>query len=509
VSGRNLRPSLFSFVLIVIPVSAAQVRSPAIAPEPTQSQSCGDGWCLTFPVGVLKVTPPFGSSAWNKLVYVPDDGRFFIYSSDGIYTFSNSWWSYGVLHRTASANPWIEESSSGTVQSTVTDNSKGFLKSAIGPADTVIALGNGEGKSFHPDPVQGGIVIVDEEEISYALVNRSGDSFFKVIRGVRGTTAASHNAGAMVTAGSPLPQSRRDGKLVPVNDHLADRHPFLMATYDSRRHQLFQAGGITENGKLTDTWYFCLVRNEFCPAENVRVWKRLLTPTAVPARADSAMTYDSDDDAMIFYGGQSVGNPQAETWLLCFKADPQISGHSIGCPAAGSYPDWVRVQTNGSPGPRFAHGVVYDSGHHAVVLFGGVNGTPIDPSETWIYSPARRKWTNASPAGRTPAGFRRPAMTFDTKRGLIVLYEGPPEDGSAKPAGALYFYDAGANTWELSAIKAGPIPSSPEGGRAHGRLSLDYDPKTDTFVATELGSGYSLQVWELKGSALDTPIIVP
>ena len=469
-----------------------------------QTDSCERSWCNTFPLGDVKAKPPFGSSAWNKLVYVPDDGRFFIYSSDGVFTFSNSWWSYGVLGHVATTNPWVEESTSGTLQNTVTDNSKGFLKSAIGPAETTIPLRSGEGSSFHPDLKSGGILIIDEEEIAYPAAGLSKDTFTNVVRGVRGTTAASHNAGTIVNGGAPLPQSRIQGKLTPVNDHIPDRHPFLTAAYDSRRHQLFQAGGIIEINKKTDTWYFCIALSEYCPSGDLRVWKRLVTPTPVPSRADSAMTYDSDDDVMILYGGQSVGNPTAETWLLCFRADPQSSGNSVGCPPARTYPDWIRVApAKGQPEARFAHSLVYDSGHHLAVLFGGVNGTAKDPNDTWMYAPGTRAWTNVKPSGDNPASFRRPAMTYDSTRNRIVLYEGPAGKAADGTVGGLYLYDAGANQWELRPVPGGPAPSSPGPERAHGRFSIDYDPKTDTFVATELGPGYTLQTWELKGTALN------
>jgi len=468
-------------------------------------QSCGQGWCRTFPAEGIKALPPFGSSAWNKLVYIPDDGKFFIYTSDGIYTFSNSWWSYGVLGHIATSNPWVEESTSGTVQSTVTDNSKGILKTAIGPTDKIITLKTGEGKSFHPDPAAGGILVIDDEEIAYSLSNLAKDTFTNVTRGVRGTTPTGHESGSIVNAGAPAPQSRIQGKLSAANDHIPDRHPFLTAAYDGRRHQLFQAGGIIENNKKTDTWYFCLVGNEFCPSADVRVWKQLHTQSPVPGRADSAMTYDSDDDVIILYGGQNVGNPTAETWLLCFQADPQRSGNSVGCPSGHAYPDWIRAAVKGSPDPRFAHSMVYDSSHHLAVLFGGINGAALDPSETWTYTPASRTWIDAKPSGAIPLSFRRPAMTYDSRRNRIVLYEGPPEKVKGGLAGGLFLYDAGANNWVLTPVQGGPVPSSPEGGHAHGRLSLDFDPKTDTFVATELGPGYALQVWELKGAALNPP----
>jgi hypothetical protein len=469
--------------------------------KPAAAQSCLDRWCNTFPVAI-KATPPFGSSAWNKLVYLPEAGRSFIYTSDGIYTFSNSWWSYGVLGQVATESPWLEETTSGTLQTTVTDNSKGFLKSSIGPADKTINLHDGEGRSFHPDPSHGAILVIDDEEIAYSPSSLSKDVFTNVIRGVRGTIAANHAAGTIVNAGAPVPQSRMNGKLVPVNDHIPDRHPFLAAAYNSRRHQLFQAGGIIENNKKTDTWYLCLTANEFCPPADVRVWKHLLTQTPVPARADSAMAYDSDDDVMILYGGQNVGNPTADTWLLCFNPDPQTSGNSVGCPKGHIYPDWVQVASNGSPGPRLAHSLIYDSAHRVGVMFGGINGSPTDPNETWTYAPATRTWRNARPEGCNPASFRRPAMTYDSIRGRVILYEGPPEKSGQGVTGGLYIYDAGGNSWKLSGVQGGPVPSSPGAERAHGRLSLAHDFKTDTFVATELGAGYALQTWELKGTVV-------
>jgi hypothetical protein len=140
------------------------------------------------------------------------------------------------------------------------------------------------------------------------------------------------------------------------------------------------------------------------------------------------------------------------------------------------------------------------------VLFGGINGTAKDPSETWIYAPQSRTWTNAKPSGQNPSSFRRPAMTYDSTRGRIVLYEGPPGKSDDGTIGGLYLYDAGANRWELGTVPGGPIPSSPGAEHAHGRLSLEYDPKSDTFVATELGPSYSLEVWELKGTALTREI---
>jgi len=472
------------------------------------SSACGAGWCNTFPVfGIISdhVKPPFGSSAWNKLNFVSDAGRFFIYTSDGIYTFSNSWWSYGVSGTMATANPWIEETTSGTVGATVTDNSKGFLNTAIGAADTTITLQPGQGATFHPDAVRGGVLVIDNEEIGYPAEGLSGDTFTRLIRGIRGTGVSGHAAGSRVGGGAPFPQSRIGGALVPVEDHIPDRHPFLFSSYNNRRSQLIQVTGIVENNKLNDTWYLCIKQGQFCSQPDVKVWRPLVTPTRVPYKADGAMTYDSDDDVMILYGGQTIGAPTADTWLLCFQADPQISGNNVGCPAGHAYPDWVNVTTNPSsgPGPRYFHSLVYDSYYHKAILFGGSDGAT-DPNSTWIYSPAAHSWTDANPSGKIPSAFRRPAMTYDLTRHVTILYEGPLGVVTDGIPGGLYSYDAGVNRWTLTSVPGGPTPTTETlNPPCHGRLSLAYDPQTDTFVATELGPGlYALYVWELPGTSI-------
>lgn len=469
--------------------------------------SCGSGWCNTFPVpGVITgpVKPPFGSSAWNKLNYIPEEGRFYLYSSDGIYTFANSWWSYAVLGSVATTNPWLEETTSGTTQQTVTDNTKGFLSAPIGSKDTTVALQPGQGATLHPDPVHGGVLVIDGEEIAYSASDVMGDSIVSVTRGIRGTVPSSHATGALVNGGAPFPQSRIGGTLVPVQDHLPDRHPFLFSAYDTRRAQLFQTTGIVELNKLSDTWYLCMQANAYCPASDVKTWRPFETPTRIPAKADGAMTYDSDDDVMILYGGQSTGSPSADTWILCFQADPQISGNSVGCPSGGSYPNWVNVTTHPATGagPRYFHSLVYDSSNHKVIMFGGSDGAATDPNTTWLYTPATRTWSNALPAGNIPAAFRRPAMTYDSTRQLSVLYEGPLGVITDGIPGGLYTYDAGTNRWTLTSVKGGPIPTSETTNPVcHGRISMAYDSQTDTFVITELGpSAYSLYSWELPGS---------
>ena len=473
------------------------------------SSSCGSGWCNTFPVaGLLSghLKPPFGSSAWNKLTYIPDVGRFFIYTSDGIWTFANSWWSYGVQRNLSDGNPWVEETTSGTIQTTVTDNSKGFLNGALLANDSTITLQAGQGATFHPDPVHGGVVVVGSEEIGYSAADLSGDTFSGVTRGIRGTSAASHAAGARVTGGAPFPQSRIGGVLVPVEDHIPDRHPFLFSAYDTRRSQLFQVTGIVELNKLDDTWYLCMQQNAYCPQQDVKVWRPLRTTTSILSKADGAMAYDSDDDVMILYGGQSAGSPTADTWVLCFHADPQISGNAVGCPVGHSYPDWVQLSTSPTDGagPRLFHTLIYDSFYHKVILFGGNDGSGTDPNTTWLYTPGTRTWINADPSGRIPSAFRRPAMTFDSTRHVSVLYEGPLGIVTDGIPGGLYLYDAGSNSWTLTSVNGGPIPTTETTAPVcHGRLSIAYDPLTDTFVATELGPlAYVLYAWELPGTSI-------
>jgi L-ascorbate metabolism protein UlaG (beta-lactamase superfamily) len=77
------------------------------------------------------------------------------------------------------------------------------------------------------------------------------------------------------------------------------------------------------------------------------------------------------------------------------------------------------VELAPSPGPRNAHGAVYDLRDRSLVLFGGA-GTDRVYGDTWRWRDGSwRRLSGTGPAART-----FPAMTYDADRGEVVLYGG-------------------------------------------------------------------------------------
>jgi hypothetical protein len=93
---------------------------------------------------------------------------------------------------------------------------------------------------------------------------------------------------------------------------------------------------------------------------------------------------------------------------------------------------WQIVADGGDgPGPRSRHGLVYDSGEQAIVLFGGVlwvsGGRARLPADTWelrdgVWQPIH--------APLQPRGRHRAAMVHDDARGISVLFGGQDRTGA-------------------------------------------------------------------------------
>ncbi len=85
-------------------------------------------------------------------------------------------------------------------------------------------------------------------------------------------------------------------------------------------------------------------------------------------------------------------------------------------------PTWLQLSPATSPPARHAHAMAYDSVHKQVVLFAGVDdaGTSV-LGDTWVFD--GYTWLQRTPAHSPSPRFWH-AMTFDSARGLVVLFGG-------------------------------------------------------------------------------------
>jgi hypothetical protein len=173
------------------------------------------------------------------------------------------------------------------------------------------------------------------------------------------------------------------------------------AVIDARRRQLVGYGGLRGDVSVSTLWEW--------NADGLRA----AVDSSPGRRFHHAMAYDSARGRTVMYGGAVSGRWDSDTW--------EWDGSS-----------WNRMAVPG-PGPRAAFRMVYDTKHRVVVLFGGIgppkaDGTPQDYlRDTWTWNGV--EWRRVS--GNGPAGRRDYSLTFDSQRGLVLLYGGAARSGPA------------------------------------------------------------------------------
>ena len=286
--------------------------------------------------------------------------------------------------------------------------------------------------------------------------------------------------GEVVLLDGPWPQTEQpSGSLwrwngsvwVPLSDAGPPVTAMGAAVVDSRRGQLITYGGRVATGAVSALW------------EWSAGGRRQARDTTPGGRFHHAMAYDSARGVTVMYGGAVAGRWDTSTWEWDGSA-------------------WKRLDVPG-PGPRAALRMTYDSRRRVVVLFGGAAPPSGDdrPQEylgdtwTWNGTEGRRAATTG------PAGRRDYSMTYDARRGLVLLYGGAAGTGAAtRRFDDMWSWDG--TSWRELTLRA-PTPG-------HRYVSaMAYDARRDRTV---LYGGYSCQpgtnqcgvrddTWEWDGSA--------
>lgn len=236
--------------------------------------------------------------------------------------------------------------------------------------------------------------------------------------------------------------------------------------FDSLVNRTVLFGG-NDGGPLGDTW-----------ERDGDTWnQRLSTPNPGP-RWSHRMVYDSDRDVIVLFGGtRDAAQLLGDTWEW-----------------SSTTSSWTHLPVTG-PSPRDGHSMSYDSGRGVIVLFGGWHNSY--DGETWEWDGTA--WTQRFPA-TSPTPRQTHAMAYDSRRGVTVLFGGFYYDGSLHYYGDTWEWDG--STWTLRAT-TGPSPSIEHamtydsdrgvivlfGGRTSGGAVIlgetwEWDGSTWTIVAT-------------------------
>lgn len=151
----------------------------------------------------------------------------------------------------------------------------------------------------------------------------------------------------------------------------------------------------TISGFASDTY-------EFSGAGN-GVWTTVPTPTSPSPRYLYGLAYDQNRSVVVLFGGRSASQTLGDTW--------EYNGVT-----------WTEVQTAVAPPPREEMVMAYDSGLDCTVLYGGYDrDTDTVLGDTWTYRGGQWLQVDADPG---PGPRYRAAGVFDSYRQRVVMYGG-------------------------------------------------------------------------------------
>ena len=182
------------------------------------------------------------------------------------------------------------------------------------------------------------------------------------------------------------------------------RNAHVMA-YNPKDAGVYLFGGANEREVLSDLWVL-----------NGQRWKKIETESTPQPRTFAALTYDSENDRLVLFGGSKVlfgKGPDAQnllndTWQ--FKND-----------------QWEKLITNNAPSPRAEAVMVYDKSRGAIVLFGGYkiqNGNYIKLQDTWEFH--HNNWHLVATDG--PSGRHGVSLAYHTADKSVILFGGSTID---------------------------------------------------------------------------------
>jgi uncharacterized repeat protein (TIGR01451 family) len=174
-----------------------------------------------------------------------------------------------------------------------------------------------------------------------------------------------------------------------------------------------------------------------------RDWHSITTTTVLSVAGEHAMAYDSDQEVVVLYGGNTDGWPYEQTtW--------EFDGT-----------DWQPITTSLSPTARYGAQMAYDGSQ--VILFGGSDETDTAFNQTWVYT--NSDWNQVTISGTIPASRTYHSLAANPISGTVYLFGG--NDGETY-FNDLWQYENGAWT-EVSV--SGTVPVS----RTLAALTYDSD----------------------------------
>lgn len=187
---------------------------------------------------------------------------------------------------------------------------------------------------------------------------------------------------------------------------------------------------------LGDTW-------EWDPVSGVFTEKKPASALATPSpRHSFALAFDSKRSRTVLFGGLSRPDPAADAVP---KQDTWDYDGATGV--------WTeRTAAGAKPSARYGHASAFDAGRNKFVLFSGFNISAGDARrDVWEWDGMTGSWIERleTPTTDLPPGKMGSRMTFDSKRGRVLLFAGFNQNEATPVAGKMYSMGFSRETWEL------------------------------------------------------------
>ena len=178
---------------------------------------------------------------------------------------------------------------------------------------------------------------------------------------------------------------------------LPSARAYAASCYDSINNRVILFGGESSSGKLNDVWTLDVA---------TLTWQLHSIGTGPSPRSRTSIAYEPAGNRVLLFAG-STSAPNNEYWEYAFGAG------------------WTQPTTTGTPpSARFGHGGVYDSGNNRFVIFCGENAS-VQTNDVWELdlSMGTPAWTDISAVGTSPLVRTRFAMAA-TPAGDTVYVSG-------------------------------------------------------------------------------------
>ena len=223
------------------------------------------------------------------------------------------------------------------------------------------------------------------------------------------------------------------------------------AIYDSFNDRMVVFAGNSTAGLLNDVWALTLAGT---PA-----WSQLSTGGTGPAsRGQQTSIYDPVRNRMVVFGGAISGGSLNDVWTL----------------SLASTLSWTKLTPSGTaPVARHSHAAIYDPGNDRMVVYGGTDGEN-ELGDVWAMSlGASPAWTKLAPTGTPPSLRDSHSAIYDPVRARMVVFGGFNGTIALSDVWALSL--TGAPAWTQLA----PAGTTPDPRQRHTAI---YDPVRDQMV---------------------------